>query len=269
MPRAKSVKVKQRGKSKAQLLLEEFSVNAFSPPPTHSIHEVENHKGMATLPSEIKEITPIALVEKMIDSTIVNNIITHSNDPSKSVLVDNNENKYHIKEWYSSTMTNDTKYIHINSNIISNTSNTKSTTIKDRYHYKQSDVFMYIASLFTGGISPQPAIIDYFNGEDIGILGNNWFKKYWTLNHLLTVHRNVRVNIADMHRVLNDNFKTMFSPGGVLTIDEHIMSFRGRFAYRTYIPTKPHSTGIKVYVMSDSSDYVYDFWVYTVCWLRK
>ena len=42
----------------------------------------------------------------------------------------------------------------------------------------------------------------------------------------------------------------LYVPGNV-TIDEQLVGFRGRCAFRTYMPSKPDKYGLKIWVMAD------------------
>lgn len=52
-----------------------------------------------------------------------------------------------------------------------------------------------------------------------------------------------------------DNCKSAYSPAEYLTIDEKLESFRGRCAFRQYIPNKPAKYGIKVHALVDARSY--------------
>ena len=53
-------------------------------------------------------------------------------------------------------------------------------------------------------------------------------------------------------------------PGTVLTVDEELVTFRGRCPFKQYIPSKPGRYGIKFWILSDSkSSYVYNVETYT------
>lgn len=61
-----------------------------------------------------------------------------------------------------------------------------------------------------------------------------------------------------------DNLPRFFNPGEDVTIDEQLVSFRGRCPFKQYIPTKPAKYGIKIWTMCDSStSYVLKAQVYT------
>jgi len=52
-------------------------------------------------------------------------------------------------------------------------------------------------------------------------------------------------------------------PGSMLTVDEELVTFRGRCPFKQYIPSKPGSYGIKFWILSDSkSSCVYNMETY-------
>lgn len=59
-------------------------------------------------------------------------------------------------------------------------------------------------------------------------------------------------------------FFTLFSPQQNLVIDESLILFRGRLAFKQYIKTKRHRSGIKLFVLCDcDSGAILDFILYT------
>lgn len=56
-----------------------------------------------------------------------------------------------------------------------------------------------------------------------------------------------------------EHCKKWYEPSSYLTIDEQLVGFRGRCAFRMYIPNKPNKYGIKIVMVADSnSRYVYN-----------
>jgi len=79
------------------------------------------------------------------------------------------------------------------------------------------------------------------------------------------------VNVNDkIHKVRNlvtkltERFQTAFKPGKQLSIDEAMIQFDGRLAWKQYMPKKPVSWGIKLWCLCDSTTgYCLNFSVYT------
>ena len=70
--------------------------------------------------------------------------------------------------------------------------------------------------------------------------------------------------LKDILNILINNFQQAFSPGGNLSVDETMVGFRGCFAAKQYIPSKPIEYGRKAHVLADSTHgYVLNALVYT------
>ena len=60
------------------------------------------------------------------------------------------------------------------------------------------------------------------------------------------------------------NFKAAYVPAHNLSIDESMISFKGRLSWVQYMPKKPHKWGMKAWVLADSSNgYTYNWELYT------
>ena len=63
-----------------------------------------------------------------------------------------------------------------------------------------------------------------------------------------TFEQNRRIHkIEPILEMLRNNFKSVYSPGEKLVVDESLVPFRGRIIFRQYIPRKSHKCGIKIY----------------------
>lgn len=56
----------------------------------------------------------------------------------------------------------------------------------------------------------------------------------------------------DLYNLWNVTLRKNYNPHENLTIDEHLVKFRGRCPFRQYIPKKPGKYGIKVFALCDS-----------------
>ena len=59
------------------------------------------------------------------------------------------------------------------------------------------------------------------------------------------------------------NFKSVYSPGDKIVVDESLVPFRGRLKFRQYIPGKSHKYGIKLYKLCCVNGYTWNLQVYT------
>jgi hypothetical protein len=67
-------------------------------------------------------------------------------------------------------------------------------------------------------------------------------------------------------RAISDHIKNqmqqLINPAENITIDECIIPFKGRVKIRQYIPRKPHTTGIKVFMLNDANGFLWTFEIY-------
>nr|XP_023024488.1 uncharacterized protein LOC111512584 [Leptinotarsa decemlineata] len=61
--------------------------------------------------------------------------------------------------------------------------------------------------------------------------------------------------IRELFEEVNGKFRNHYSPGEYVTIDEMLSAFRGRCAFRMYIPNKPARYGIRIYSLVDDRMY--------------
>lgn len=70
--------------------------------------------------------------------------------------------------------------------------------------------------------------------------------------------------IRSLFDIWESTLRDAFVPGENVTIDEQLLTFRGRVPFRQYIPSKPGKYGIKLWMLCDSkTSYVYRLQVYT------
>ena len=61
--------------------------------------------------------------------------------------------------------------------------------------------------------------------------------------------------IREILEHIKNTLNTSHLPHTFLTIDEHMCAYRGRCAFRQYIPSKPDKYGIKIFILADSTTY--------------
>uniref|UniRef100_A0A914D081 PiggyBac transposable element-derived protein domain-containing protein n=1 Tax=Acrobeloides nanus TaxID=290746 RepID=A0A914D081_9BILA len=60
------------------------------------------------------------------------------------------------------------------------------------------------------------------------------------------------------------SFKKMLLPGGYICLDENLLGFRGRVAFKMFLPSKPKKFGIKIFLLADvSTGYCWNAKIYT------
>ena len=74
-----------------------------------------------------------------------------------------------------------------------------------------------------------------------------------------TFEQNRRIyKIEPILEMLRNNFKSVYSPGKKLVVDESLVPFKGRIIFRQYIPVKSHKYGIKLYKLCTVNGYTVD-----------
>ena len=63
--------------------------------------------------------------------------------------------------------------------------------------------------------------------------------------------------------MLTKSFKSVYSPGEKLVVDESLITFRGRLLFRQYIPGMSHKYGIKLYKICTPNGYTWNLQVYS------
>ena len=63
------------------------------------------------------------------------------------------------------------------------------------------------------------------------------------------------------------NFQAEYTLHKEISVDETMISYKGRLGFIQYMPKKPKKWGMKAFVLSDSqSGYVYNWYLYTGKW---
>ena len=58
--------------------------------------------------------------------------------------------------------------------------------------------------------------------------------------------------IRDFMTMLSSKWKSIYTPGTNLALDETVVAYKGQILFKTYNPDKPHKWGMKIYVLADS-----------------
>lgn len=70
-------------------------------------------------------------------------------------------------------------------------------------------------------------------------------------------------HIRELFERIVNNFQKYYTPTECMTIDEQLLSFRGRCSFKQYIPSKPAKYGIKTWALVDSETfYTYNLETY-------
>lgn len=69
--------------------------------------------------------------------------------------------------------------------------------------------------------------------------------------------------VRELFEALISKFQKYYVPGDFMTLDEQLVSFRGRCPFRQYIPNKPAKYGLKVFALTDTKvPYTYNLEIY-------
>ena len=97
------------------------------------------------------------------------------------------------------------------------------------------------------------------------ILPRNRFQQIFWMLHLPTRQQTHRLDkVKPLLNVLLGSFQSSFYPGCEVSVDESMVGFKGRVAFKQYCPLKPTKHGLKAFVLSDSrTGYVLNVIPYT------
>ena len=128
----------------------------------------------------------------------------------------------------------------------------------------------YLGVRIIMGINPLPATANYWS-TDI-YLGNEGIQKVFTRNRFDELTRFLHFNDSSTEPRRNDpaydrlykvrpllNFfnarmQELYKPGREISVDEGMIAFRGRLAFKQYMPAKPTKYGIKVWIGADAAN---------------
>ncbi|XP_021342234.1 piggyBac transposable element-derived protein 4-like [Mizuhopecten yessoensis] len=70
--------------------------------------------------------------------------------------------------------------------------------------------------------------------------------------------------VRPIYDVLSQKFRTVYIPEENISIDEGMVTWKGRLSFRQYLPNKPDKFGMKLYILCEStSGYMCDLDIYT------
>ena len=199
----------------------------------------------------------------------INNIPLNTNSPYQcfSLFFDEpflgkilkNSNNYlnHKKEKINNG--NNTKF-----NKISNTNNNKLRVDKiTKLSYE--NIEKYIACLILMGIVGLPSYHDYWDKDELllnavkYIMKKNTFENINQFIHPEPADSKNENKILSSIKYIMQKAKLYFSPGTIVTIDERMVSYRGRSNDIVYEASKPVKWGFRPYVLADlNTGYIFE-----------
>ena len=63
--------------------------------------------------------------------------------------------------------------------------------------------------------------------------------------------------IREISELINAKFKSSYNASPFITLDEQLLTFRGKCGFKMFIPSKPGKYGIKLWVLCDSTNSYY------------
>jgi hypothetical protein len=91
------------------------------------------------------------------------------------------------------------------------------------------------------------------------------FLKFWHFsdNHSYHSNQDRLIKLKPLLDLLKARFSSIYTPSAVVTIDETMIPWRGRLLFKQYIPGKAHKYGVKMYKLTTTTGYTWNFLIYT------
>lgn len=138
----------------------------------------------------------------------------------------------------------------------------KSTLAREQIDWDMNDINLFLASLLTMGLAPEPSIEDYFKQDARGIFGSLWMQQRFTKQKWSFMHSHIHFDPTECINILRTNAQSSWNLRQVLVVDELMVTFTGKWKWIQFIKGKPHNTGLKFFGLTDDSFYLWDFWLY-------
>lgn len=127
-----------------------------------------------------------------------------------------------------------------------------------------SEIKTFFALTFLTGYIKKPNIELYWSVDEVDAtpylsktMSRNRFQIIWRFLHYndnaLQVASDALFKVRPVFDYIVGKFKELYQPGQNICIDEGVMLWRGRLAFKVYNPQKPVKYGIKSYILCDSA----------------
>uniref|UniRef100_A0A131YKY1 Tick transposon n=1 Tax=Rhipicephalus appendiculatus TaxID=34631 RepID=A0A131YKY1_RHIAP len=136
-----------------------------------------------------------------------------------------------------------------------------------------SELYCFLAVVFLMGLVRKNTLADYWSKDTMS--ETPFFRSIFSVKRfcllLRVLHFSSLADAKDHLRTIRptmekieERFAAFFAPFQDLSINESLMSWRGRLSCRQYIPSKRHRSGVKTFVLCDlHTGYILRFVVYT------
>lgn len=188
------------------------------------------------------EVTPIMVFEQMLDSDIIQVMVTETNRYAQQYLAKTRLSRgARMNKWQDVTEVEMKKFI----GIIIVTGLLKFPRIED--YWKKDQIFFH--PLF------HHIQMTY---NRFGLLLKNW---HFSNNDTVTPGDRLH-KISNIMDMIISNIQQLYTPGEEISVDETMISHRGRLLFRQYNPGKSHKYGIKIFKLCDMSGFIWNASVY-------
>lgn len=142
-----------------------------------------------------------------------------------------------------------------------------------------NEIRAFVASEIAMGLCQKPAHSDYWSGFWLtavpfsSVMSRNRFELLQTFLHFSNIEEQVRrgedgynplFKIQHLLDIVNPTYERWYQPECDLSLDESMVKFKSRLAFRQYLPAKPTRWGIKQFVLAEAkSGYCLKSVVYT------
>lgn len=187
---------------------------------------------------------------------------------SKYNIIANNDAK--PKDFYEQYITDDIIHLMVNEtnsnadSVISKLRLSRRSRLKNWKPTNPDEMKKFLGLLMWMGLVPLPKITDYWSNNTLyknevarNVMSRNRFQlilRFWHFNSNENLQRDGRLGkILPLITKLNDLFSSNKDAEQVLAVDESMVPFRGRLAFRQYIPSKTHKYGVKIFKLCDKT----------------
>ena len=126
--------------------------------------------------------------------------------------------------------------------------------------FKEDHIYRFILCILAMGLSPKPEI--HLHWSNNTLYENRYIKKILSRDNFYFLLKYIHYQIDKVLEIMNNKFIKHWSPGTYVAVDESLIHFKGRYAYRQHIPNKPAGTGIKLYGIADNSGFLFSVFIY-------
>ncbi len=125
----------------------------------------------------------------------------------------------------------------------------------------KEEVCMYFSIIMAMLMKTAPTLRDHWSKNPLFQLP--WIKGKTSRDQWLAIHKALHFNIHTIKAAVQAGSQQHWTPSQKVCVDEGIGPWQGRKkGVKVYILGKPHLNGIKIYILANENNYIYDFWIY-------